>query len=564
MKKKEELSLNKLEYTVLDVETTGLSPKTNRVIEIGLVKIKDEKVTDSFRSFFNPFCQLPTAITKLTGITDDDLYDAPTFSDLIFQINQFIGDSIIIAHNSQFDISFLQSEYLRAEENFVPNPVLCTLKLSRKLFPFLESKSLKDVGKHLQIRHKDLHRALSDATLTAKIFIKMIGILSTNLLISDLNDLLSFQQLPSTNNPNLLIKKGIGNDFVNLPDSPGVYIFKNSKDKVLYIGKSKSLKQRVTNHLSKTAGKKSKDIIKKSSSIEYKETHSELTALLAESQLIKFYLPKYNVMLKNYSSNYFIKVRLQHYAPDVSVVQEMEFDGNDYFGPYHNRETAKNLVDIIDKTFLLRECTDRVIAKNKQCYLLDINRCSGICLPDYNKEDYNKEINNVYDFLSGHNQYALNRLLEKMKILSDKQKYEEAAEIRDIVNSLLKQLTKSSIISEPINKAKVLVEVNYTQKKDYILLVEGKIFIKDYILNEKEFFEDALDDYFNNTINVNSHITQKDLDHIKIALTWLVYNRTKVIIHYLCEYATKDELINKLGIPKTKLIKKYNKQKKAK
>lgn len=136
MKKKEEITLDQLEYTVLDVETTGLSPKTNRIIEIGLVKIKDGKITESFRSFFNPFCQLPTAITKLTGITDDDLYDAPAFSDLIFQINQFIGNSIIIAHNSQFDISFLQNEYLRVEENFLPNPVLCTLKISRKLFPF--------------------------------------------------------------------------------------------------------------------------------------------------------------------------------------------------------------------------------------------------------------------------------------------------------------------------------------------------------------------------------------------------------------------------------------------
>ena len=109
----------------------------------------------------------------------------------------------------------------------------------------------------------------------------------------------------------------------------------------------------------------------------------------------------------------------------------------------------------------------------------------------------------------------------------------------------------------------MLIEVNYSSKKDYILLLEGKIFIKDYILNEKEFFEDAIDDYFNNTINNHFDITQKDLDHIKIALTWLVYNRTKVIIHYLTEYSSKDELINKLGLPKTKLIKKYNKQKKV-
>ncbi len=552
------LLLNKIPFVVLDVETTGLASKSNRIIEIGLVKVFNGEILETLKSFFNPDTQLPTAITKLTGITDEDLFAAPNFSSWISKINDFISDSVIVAHNSSFDLSFLKAEYERASEVFPHNSVLCTLKISRKLFPFLQSKSLGDVAKHLKIRHKDLHRALSDATLTAKVLIKVLELLNQDYLIKTFSELKAFESLPQNKKQDIIIKKGIGKDFVNLPDSPGVYIFKNSKDKAVYVGKSKSLKQRVTNHLSENAAKKSKEIIKKSTVIEYKETPTELTALLAESQLIKMYLPKYNVQLKNYSSNYFIKVRLTHKFPDISVTQQIDFDGNDYFGPYHNRETAKHLVDIIDKAFLLRECSDKVFAKNKKCYLYDIHRCSGNCMPEIIKEVYKKELDNVYDFLSGQNQSAVNRLLERMKKLSQEQKYEEAAELRDIVNAILKQLNKSSIISVPINRAKVLIEANYTGKKDYILLLDGKIYIKDFILNEKEDFETALEDFYDNSKINYSSINLTDLDNIKIALAWLVFNRNKVNVHYLEEYSSKIELESKLGIPKSKLIKKYN------
>jgi DNA polymerase-3 subunit epsilon len=553
--------LENTSFVVLDVETTGLSPKTNKVIEIGLVRVENNKITDSLTTLFNPERQLPTQISTLTGITEYDLIDAPLFFSWIYRLNDFIGNSILVAHNSSFDISFLKSEYERVFESFPNNPIICTLKLSRKLFPNLTSRSLGDVAKHLKIRHKNLHRALADATLTAKIFIKLLDILKSDYLIKTFEELKAFESLPNRKNKGIIIKEGVGKDFINIPDSPGVYIFKNKKDKPLYVGKSKSLKKRVTNHLSEHAAKKSKEIIKKTSSIEFKETPTELTALLAESQLIKMYLPKYNVQLKNYSSNYFIKVRLTHPFPDISISQQIEFDDNDYFGPYHNRETAKNLVDVIDKAFLLRECSDRVFNKQKKCYLYDIYRCTGNCMAGIPSEIYAQELKNVYEFLSGQNQSAINRLLERMKKLAAEQKYEEAAEIRDIVNAILKQLNKSSILSVPINRARVLIEVNYTGRKDYILLIDGKIYIKDFVLNVKEDFDAALSDFYNNTINHNISVNLTDLDNIKIALTWLVFNRNKVNVHYLEEYSCKEELELKLGIPKTKLTKKYSNRK---
>ncbi len=552
-------TIKDITFVVLDIETTGISPKTNKIIEIALIKVKNGKIIDKYHSLFNPERYLPLEITKLTGINDYDLDDAPLFISKINEINNFISDSVLVAHNSNFDISFLQQEYQIAGEIFPTNTVICTLKLSRKLFPFLESKSLASVAKHLNVKYKKLHNAFSDASITAKVFLKCMSILQNEYNISTLNELLAFQSLPKNKKQNIIIKKGPGKDFINLPNSPGVYIFKNEKDKTLYIGKSKSLKQRITNHLSQHASQKSKEIIKKSSIIEFKETPTELTALLAESQLIKMYLPKYNVQLKNYSSNFFIKVRLTHPFPDISVTSKIDFDGNDYFGPYNSRETAKNLVDIIDKAFMLRECSDRIFKKKQKCYLYDINRCTGNCMENIPIEIYKNELEHVYEFLSGQNQSAINRLLERMKRLSFEQKYEEAAETRDIINSILKQLNKSSIISVPINRAKVLIEANYGGRKDYLLLINGKIYIKDFVLNEKEDFDSALEDYFNNTINYDN-INLTDLENIKIALAWLVYNRNKVIVHYLDEYNSKEDLTTKIGLPKSKLHKKYIKK----
>lgn len=152
----------------------------------------------------------------------------------------------------------------------------------------------------------------------------------------------------------------------------------------------------------------------------------------------------------------------------------------------------------------------------------------------------------VYEFLEGKNQQAVNRLLNRMKNLSERQKYEEAAEVRDTVNLILNQLTRSSILAEPINKANALIEINGSIKTDYVLFLEGKVFLKDYYLKDQDFFDVALEDYFENTIHLLAGMEEKDLEKIKISLSWLVKNRTQVKIHYLKDYESKNELFIKL------------------
>ncbi|MEJ5350486.1 MAG: exonuclease domain-containing protein [Melioribacteraceae bacterium] len=534
-----EIQFENAEYCVLDFETTGTSAKFDKVIEIGIVKIRNGKIVDTFQSFINPGRQIPYSITLLTGITNSDVTDAPYFEELYPRIIDFIGDSILVAHHLNFDYSFLKQECLSANLKVPSNPAICTLKLAKRLFPELPSKSLGSLTKHFKIRHRNIHRGLGDAMATAKILLKMFSYLRNEHNAETAADIINFQNIPSTK-PFKVIKKKLAEDLSNVPDAPGVYFFKNSKEEIIYIGKAKSLKQRISNYFLNNTTRKTKEIVRKAHRIDFQKTNTELTALLAEAELIKKHNPKLNTLLKKYSSNYFIRVNNKEYS-DIEVVTTLDFDGNDYYGPYSNRETANSIKDIIDKTFLLRECSDKKFNKKKKCYLSDIGRCLAPCIENV-KINYDNEVTLVHEFLKGHNQSAIDRLLRKMKNFSEQKKYEEAAATRDIINSILNQLNKASILAEPINKANVLIEVYGKRDNDYLLLLEGKIFIKNFFIEEKCFFDEMLEDYFEGVQYLLDEVTQKDLERMKIALNWLVRNKQRIKVHYLKDYNSLTEL----------------------
>ena len=170
--------LKEAEFSVLDVETTGLSARNNRVIEIGIVKVKNLKITDRFTTLINPGCDIPYFITQFTGISSSDVAYSPSFYDTAEEIEDFIGNSIVSGHNLSFDEGFLSYEFIRNGFEPLSNLSVCTLKLSRKIFPSLKSKSLGSVSEYLGVKNRDSHRALSDAEATAQILIKLIKKLS--------------------------------------------------------------------------------------------------------------------------------------------------------------------------------------------------------------------------------------------------------------------------------------------------------------------------------------------------------------------------------------------------
>ena len=537
------ISLSEAEFSVLDVETTGLSARNDRVIEIGIVKVKKMKIVDRYTTLINPGCEIPYFITQFTGIKNSDVSSSPNFYQSADKIEKFIGGSTICGHNLNFDEGFLTYEFIRNGYEPLSNLKICTLKLSRKVFPELKSKSLASVSEHLKIVNKDSHRALSDAEATAKILIKLIKIISKENKIKTLQQLLEFESSLVRYNQLMKIPKDINSSLHALPEAPGVYYFLNKKNEIIYIGKAKSLKDRVRSYFSSGATGKTKTIVKQAAKIKTEITNSELTALLLEAESIKRINPKHNRQLKKYGNKYFIRINNSHKFPNVEISTNFDFDGNDYFGLFISRRKAEIVLDILDKTFALRECDEKEFRKGKKCFLADIERCTAPCV-NINSHEYQNELNKVYDFLGGVNQSALDRMLFKMKEYASKEKFEKAAETKQVIDLILSQTHKSSLLAEPINKANVLFEISEGLNKDYILLLEGKYFIRKEVKSGRDIFEDALDDYYSQTISNDLNPTEEDLEKMKISLNWIAKNRNKIRIFYLSNFLSKEELLS--------------------
>ena len=547
------IPLERAEFSVVDVETTGLSARNNRVIEIGIIKIKNLKIADRYQTLINPGCRIPTFITQFTGIDDNDVYTKPYFSEVISEIENFIGDSVVSGHNLKFDLSFLHHEFLRSGAEPLTNPDLCTLRIARKLYPMLRSKSLSAVTKHLRLKNQSVHRAAGDAEVTARILIKMIKELKKKEKISFLSELIKYQSNLNLDGGSLKIPTKLYDDVISLPRSPGVYYFLNKKNHVIYVGKAKSLRERVHSYFSNSATAKTKRIVRQAVKLKTEVTNSELTAFLLEAESIKKINPRHNSQLKKYGNKYFIKITTTHKYPRPEISNKFDFDGNDYFGLFISRKKAEKVLDILDKAFALRECTDKEFSKGKNCFLAEIERCTAPCVKQKDP-DYDTELGKVYEFLYGKSQSALDRLLHKMKEHSRKERFEKAAEIREVINLILSQIHKSSLLNEPVNKANVMFEISETLSKDYLLLIEGKFFIKSNTKNNEGKFEEAINDYYFNSINVHTNPTEEDLEKMKISLNWMVKNRNKVRIYYLRDYNSSEELYNavsnKLDRPK--------------
>ena len=548
-----DIPLEKAVFSVVDVETTGLSASKNRIIEIALVKIENLKITEKLSYLINPQTYIPPFITSLTGISNDDVMGAPIFSEIVDEIISFTDNSILTAHNFTFDASFLNSEFMMSGREFVNEHSCCTLKLARKIYPALKSKSLSSVSQSLNLKNSNAHRALGDAEITAKVLLKIIKELQKQDSINTVGELLSYQK-GLTESPILNVKKELQEDFRSLPNAPGIYYFTNRKDDIIYVGKAKSIRDRVKTYFSPSAPQKAQKIVKQAVRLKHIITNSELTALLTEAETIKLLTPKHNSQLKKFGNKYFIRITRTHQAPRIELTNHFDFDGNDYFGLFISRRKATEILEFVNKAFSVRECSDKDFKKGKTCFFYDIHRCTGPCVNgELNKKVHSDELEKVYDFLYGRNQFALDRLLNKMKDFSASQKYEQAAEIKELVDFILDQTHKSSILAEPVNRANVLFEINSRFENDYILMLEGKFYIKKYLHDHKDTFEQALNDYYNGTIQSDTNPKEEDLEKMKITLNWLVKNRNQVRVFYLKDYSSKAELYENLSSTSDKI-----------
>lgn len=168
-------------YVVLDLETTGAKAPPCRITEIGAFKVVNGEISDEYHSLVNPQSPIPEFITQLTGISDQMVKDAPKFSDIAMDFLDFIDDSVVVAHNAQFDLRFVNHEIgLMEPEHRLGNPHLCTVQISRRLVEGVENHRLNTLARHFSVPLLNHHRAKDDAFATAKIFVNLLDMLLEN------------------------------------------------------------------------------------------------------------------------------------------------------------------------------------------------------------------------------------------------------------------------------------------------------------------------------------------------------------------------------------------------
>ena len=282
-------------YAIVDIETSGSHPADNGITEIAIVLYDGEQVEGRYETLVNPGCPIPPFVVQLTGITNEMAEAAPAFSEVAHKVFNLLSNRIFIAHNVNFDYSFVKYHLRAAGYEWTPKK-LCTLKLSRKAFPGLPKYGLGHICRAMDIPVQNRHRAGGDANATTILFEKILKIGGDKLIKEFLKKENREQILP----PNL------PNEQVNgLPYVPGVYYFNDSKDKVIYVGKAKSLKQRVVSHFTGlNAGKKRQEFLRNIYSVTYQECPTEFTACILESIEIKRLWPVYNISQKGFEQLY--------------------------------------------------------------------------------------------------------------------------------------------------------------------------------------------------------------------------------------------------------------------
>ncbi len=235
-----------------------------------------------------------------------------------------------------------------------------------------------------------------------------------------------------------------------LPASPGVYLMRDQRDQIIYVGKAISLRNRVRSYFreSTTKSPKIQKMVSLIARFEYIITDSELEALVLENNLIKEHNPRYNTMLKDDKTYPYIKVTVQDEYPRIFVTREMKKDRAKYFGPYTDVQAVRETIDLINSIFMLRTCNrnlPRDIGKERACLNYHIKQCTAPCQGYVTMEQYQKQVEDALDFLNGNYQGVIKGLEEKMKLASEQMEFEEAIQYREQIQNIKKVTQKQKI-----------------------------------------------------------------------------------------------------------------------
>ncbi len=420
-------------FCVLDLETTGGSPKDCEITEMGAVKFRSGDEIGSFQTLVDPGAPIPPMITILTGITHAMLVDAPRIETALPNFLEFIGDAVIVGHNVRFDMSFLNAAARRLGYPELKNDRVDTAALARRLVRSeVRNLKLRSLAAHFRSPVVPNHRALEDAKATAHVLhalLERIGSLG----VTNLDDLLA---LPRAQGSPYYSKIRMTE---HLPRSPGVYLFKDRHGNVIYVGKATNLRQRVRQYFYGDKRKTIGNMMRELNSIDHQVCATTIEAEITELRLIHTHRPRHNRRSRPPKSSHFIRLTSEAF-PRLSVVRTVKENGLAQIGPFRSKRTADLVVAAIWDAVPIRRCTNKPGSRHGPCAPAQLGVALCPCDGTLSAHDYAAAVQLLVRGIESEPGLLLEPLIAKMEHHANLQRFEEAGWIRDRHDALARAL----------------------------------------------------------------------------------------------------------------------------
>jgi len=321
-----------------------------------------------------------------------------------------------------------------------------------------------------------------------------------------------------------------------LPDKPGVYLFKDEEGQIIYVGKALSLKKRVRSYFQKSSfSPRTESLVSQIHDLEWMVTDSESEAYLLESNLIKHHRPRYNIQLRDDKSYPYIKLTISDPFPQVFLTRNPKQDGSQYFGPYTNVKAARKTLNLIHRLFPLRRCKGKLKVRSRPCLNYHIKECSAPCVGKITREEYSFLVRGVLLFLRGHYKRLLLQLEREMYKASEEEKFERAAKLRDAIRAI-QRLSQTQKVSSFPGEDRDLITLAFDGRDACVLVFlirEGKLIDKKHFLlkvSKKDSGKDILNSFIKEYYSRSSFIPprillQYEIDEPASIARWLSEKR---------------------------------------
>lgn len=369
-------------YAVIDIETTGGKAHENRIIEIAVAVHDGTRVVDYFESLVNPGMRIPRFISNFTGISNEMVENAPTFADISDRISDMTTGCVFVAHNVNFDYSFVQQEFRSIGKKFERRRI-CTIRLSRKVFPDMPSYSLGNLCRQLQITSENFHRAGDDTRATVKLLEKILANDKQNVVQEAIRKSSGEALLP----PNLN-----RDDYDNLPNEPGVYYFLDKKKRVIYVGKAKNIKSRIKSHFgARSDSRKKVDFMNEIHRIRFRTCGNELVSFLLEASEISRLWPKYNNAIKGPKISFGVFTYYDRNGYNRLAIQKVQRLGKPLV-QFRSVPEARQFLEEKAKEYSLCLKLCNLQSLEGKCSHVEEQICYGACQSDEPYHTYNERV----------------------------------------------------------------------------------------------------------------------------------------------------------------------------